>query len=491
MFKIYNDKYCEFITYDKDNNEVLDPFANDFCMYLKKNKGYKPNTIKKYIRGVHRFWMYAFHYPPSINENFANYVADYVAIVKNEGFVVNLDFDDLKVEYFKSDTVKDMGQDLKALEIYFGYLISYSNTYNVNSVPKSLAKSFYIGKDILGVDRRLKESIHSSYGMRVSPLMKEAMGRSKTLISELINTEKRMQKRNTSESAIGEALPLKAYFALLEYFKDKPRERLFCLVCGGLSARRGQALSMTWYDVDEVNKRVYLTDPFSQSRPKGPDGVYLEQKERSVLLEEVFKDSGIDYVNMLRKKEIGFKHPIPLRTLDNRTLTFLLPELEDMFFETYSILRNECNLNFPFVFQTKPSDDTTGILGGSEIAGSISNALKYLSDTHPELDIKENLQPIHSMRHMYGTLMCGFGVVASVDGCGFVQDRHSGEHYEIFDFFRKIAKHRMGIASDKIDCYFNYRDEVKRYTDKYVVDVVKNVAMDIVSKDNKELSWQE
>jgi len=55
--------------------------------------------------------------------------------------------------------------------------------------------------------------------------------------------------------------PMELYDELLE--NAKPRERLLYLLCGACSARIGQALNLTLYDIDYENREVWLINPKS------------------------------------------------------------------------------------------------------------------------------------------------------------------------------------------------------------------------------------
>ena len=166
-----------------------------------------------------------------------------------------------------------------ALESYFDFMI--------NDDSKPLADAhlydrtwFYLGKtDMKALKAQEKHSKGSGYGLKAEGIAREVLAPKLTFFTKYKNIKG--ESDNDPNGGI-DTFPLEHYDKLLEVSDD--RAKLLYLLCGAASARRSQALQLTKYDVDLMNRDVYLTDPTSDRAPLKNGKVFLEQPGRRTLL---------------------------------------------------------------------------------------------------------------------------------------------------------------------------------------------------------------
>jgi integrase len=238
------------------------------------------------------------------------------------------------------------------------------------------------------------------------------------------------------------AFPFKLYDELLEL--AKPRERLIYLLCGACSARANQALNLTFYDIDYSSKNIWLIDPRSNDQ-LGYHGIsrkHFLKDEYNINIEEDKKHN-----------KFGFKYPIPTLFKSRMPLMWLNENYKEIFFNTlaeYDPLPESLRIpRHPFVFVRS----TGKRLSYDEVIKSFKKHLAILAKKYPELKYRLEGLGMHSLRHMFGSVMAtveGKMIQAGLPNIGYVR------------WFTKVA---MGhsLNGNSTDIYFNrpWEDEVK------------------------------
>jgi len=228
------------------------------------------------------------------------------------------------------------------------------------------------------------------------------------------------------------------------------------LLCGAASARVGQALSLTKFDVDMQNKKVYLVDPRTNRVPFDQYGDALfGQKPRKELLAA---DYGIDF-RAGKYKNIQFKYPIPF---SNGPLFWINEDkYKTLFFETLQEYQKSNTYmpemirhpRHPFLFTTQSGKRVHARETLSRLKSSIRKAIRIMNYSK---DIS-NLG-LHSLRHMFGHAMAE--IYARVGD----------------DSLISITKDAMGHSNlDSTMIYFNISSDTKRAT-------IRRLTKDIHSK---------
>ncbi len=232
------------------------------------------------------------------------------------------------------------------------------------------------------------------------------------------------------------AFPFELFMKLLEI--AKPRERLLYLLCGGASARIGQALNFMFYDVDYDKKRVWLCNPTSDYR------CGLINKSRRVWMKEKYN---IDCFKDEPHNQFGFKYPIPYNPKANRPLYWMDTAIQDMFFETlleYNPIKEHLREpKHPFAFVTKNGNR----LYARSVHKSFKKHCKILQNTNKDYDLSG--LGLHSLRHMYGVYMAELYSMAIEGKIDIAPDK-----------IKIYCQHGMGHKSmSSTDIYFNMRFE--------------------------------
>jgi len=400
---------CYFYA-EKDNEEYYDPFISNYSEFLHRNKAH--NTVKKHMTAIHRFWLYSLFFPNDssfswLDFSFRDWLSEYETALK-KGFHIKMNCHEshakTKGNYFSSKPLKNTSQEFAALESYFKYL----NDKDINPLYE-LSKNdelliFSGAKDYKSLDIKAKHSKGSGYGLKATGLARESLAERVTVFSEFKKRKKSYGKKHLEKN---EVFPFALYDELLEIADD--RSRLLYLLCGAASARLGQALSLTKFDIDMHNKRVYLVDPRTDRVPLDSDGAALFGQEPRNKLLAGYK---INF-NVGKYLNVQFKNPIPIIRTAKQDLYFLKDEYREMFFAVYARYRNKIEDDYPMVFQTR-SGNKDNIWLPSNASEKFGSDIEKLKKKYPKYEKRLNLKnKYHSLRHMFGQFIANMAYINS------------------------------------------------------------------------------
>jgi len=447
----------------------MEPTISKYSEFMLGFKNLEFGTAQKYIRAIHRYWVYSLYFPSDNSENFEKHIREYYNILK-KGFVVtktvvNKEFGiRTQREIFKSGKMADPSFEFLALEGYFDFII------NGDSSPLSDADIdnqawFYLGKtDMKALRAREKHSKGSGFGLKARGVAREVLAPKLTIFTKY----KRIKPDKDNDPTGGtDTFPLEHYDKLLEVADD--RAKLLYLLCGAASARRSQALQLTRYDVDLKEKDVYLTDATCNRAPLKNGIVFLGQPGRRTLLWDRHK---IDF-EVGKYKTISSKYPIPTLDCKDRSMFFIMSKYESMFFEVYQRFSKKINPRYPMIFQTQgESDDPIWLT--DHVNRQFNRNVEKVNEKY---GLNINLSnSIHSLRHMFGVFMANMAhyLEATLPKRGDIELPNK-DIKNIVELFRVFTAKRMGhghVAS--VDRYFR-PDEI---VDLYVRDIIaKNIGV--------------
>lgn len=392
----------------------------EWTIWLATIRNCSVSTINMYARTMERFWVWTLYNDVRDDESFAFYLARYrealLSGYKIEENVYDAYLDtDISITIINEQpkTKQTVNKSLAGIKSYMYYIDESALVENKNFI------------DVIYENARSKKGSLGALDIKKSKSYMETFGKRQSIIKPYRVAAK--------SSATVKAFPYKSFNALLEL--AEPRERLLYLLMGACSARIGQAINLTLYDIDYEKEEVWLLDPSS-------DFVDIYGNYRKKWL---FNRYGID-VNKDKEHDdlsLKFKYPIPLK---HEPLHWINDKFRVMFFETLSLYRNNKNYiqenlrdkPHPFFFITK---------SGKRLMprGALNTFKKHIRT----LNKKGNNIPInlgfHSLRHMFGVVMSE--VFAK-----------TGEDSILF-----LTKEAMGHSSlDSTMVYFNLTDETKR-----------------------------
>jgi len=353
--------------------------SKEWSIWLKRVRALSRSTISSFMKSMDRFWIWTLYNHIGLEETFPLYQGRYREALR-EGFeIVRKVIDEQEGEYeipiFNSAPLKKVtiNKELAGINSYFYFideskLIEDHRFINILHERHKNAHSFLAGIDIKKSPLALA---HSGARLKYLPPYKITKSRQRI-----------------------KYFPPELFDHLLSL--AKPRERLLYLLLGGTSARIGQALNLTLYDIDYSKKEVWLLDP------KSDDEDIFGNKRIQWLREEY--DIDPEGENEHNTADLQFKYPIPLYY---EPLYWLSDKYQDMFFETlekYS--KSDAYVSefvrfprHPFFFVTK----TGKRVHSRDAYGRLKATLRklyvyYGADEYPDLlDLG-----LHSLRHMYG-----------------------------------------------------------------------------------------
>ncbi len=405
------------------NDEMIElDNSLNWNIWLKRVRDLADNTISTYMTAMDKFWIWSLYNPVGYEEKFPSYQARYREALRNGYSIVQKvndeDFnEDLEIEIFSSPPLEKItiNKELVGINSYFYFNEEQELLYDhrfINHLYERQrnAKSFLSGIDI-----------------KSSTLALEAFG---TRIQYLPPYKLKTRKKDIKY------FPLELFDTLLEV--SKPRDRLIYLLCGICSARIGQALNLTLYDIDYENQEVWLLDP------KSDDKDIYGNKRRLWLKEEY----GIDMLqsNIHNTPDLQFKYPIPL----TRGPLFWINEekYKTIFFNTLIEYQKSQEYvsemvrfpRHPFFFTTSSGKRVHSRDTLSRLKSNIRKALEKAKYTK---DISH--LGLHSLRHQFGHAMAELYAKTGDDS------------------LIKITQDAMGHASlDSTLVYFNISSETMK-----------------------------
>jgi len=415
---VINNKYA-YAMMVVDNIEIELVDLNRYYNYLKKVKRNKLLTIKNKLDSLYHFWLWSLCNEAEDDEDIQLYFARYLLALES-GFQIrhtthidelNEDIDYIIYES-KPKQSSTIEKEKRAVESFFKYMSTFK------SVDYNLEKNF------LAYRKQAKHNKGSSYGLQMSKYMQEI----------LLDNESILQSHSNPVKGDIKAFPFQLFDELLEV--ANPRERLIYLLCGACSARVGQALNLTFYDLDYASKNVWLIDPLSNDQ-LGVHGI-----RRKYFLKEEYN------INIDTDKEhnkFGFKYPIPTNYKQRAPLFWLNENYKILFFNTlvaYNPVPESLRKpRHPFFFVRSTGKRITK----DEVHKTFKKHLKALQEIHPEFKYKLDGLGIHSLRHMFGSVMATLEAKLIING-----------EAEKTHWIRWFTSNAMGHKnSSSTDVYFN------------------------------------
>lgn len=458
MYKIIN-KSCVFVEFF-DNKIYSDPFINDYYKILLREV--RPSSALKYIRCIHKYWLFNIYFPKLDNEDFQGYLYRYRDEYLTKGFELKTTGDyirDLKPLIIKKyEPVKDPETDMIALENYYSFLLnSKLNTKFELFDNKDI--NLYTGcLSFKKQDLMNKHSKGRGYGLEAKGLMREAFAEKVTIFSKL---KKQRTDQMYTIKQNGDTFPHNAFELLLDKTTNI-RNKLLFLLCGSTSLRIGQALSLTTFDIDPINKLVYSINPNSLRYAVEPSGKPLfNQKPRKILLDNFGINFYRDY------PDIGYKYNIPS---DNRVtpLHFLRPKYRDLFFDLYSQWQKKIDKSFPMVFQTHGPGGTS-LLDRSNATKYLTESMKKVDKEYPQFSLMNLENKFHSLRHMFGTVMANTAYLHQYLRRNKIIETPDGDYKDYILLFKDFTRRKMGHKNiSSTDRYFT----TDRHIDEFILNQI-------------------
>jgi len=408
----------------------------EWSVWLKNVRDVADNTRRTFMKSMERFWIWSLYNPVTFDEKFPSYQARYREALR-DGFKIIETIkdeelgDELEVEISSCSPLQKItiNKEIAGINSYFYFTEEHDLLYDHRFINHLYEK------------QRSAKSFLSSIQIKKSSLALEAFGQKIKYLPPY-----KIPKNNQKEKWF----PMELFDTLLEV--SKPRERLIFLLCGASSARIGQALNLTLYDIDYENNEVYLLDPKSDNKD-----VY--GNKRRVWLKDEYGIDMLQEGHQHNTSDLQFKYPIPF---SNEPLYWINEDkYKTLFFETLQEYQKSDTYmpemirypRHPFLFTTKSGKRVHARETLSRLKSSMRKVVQ-------NMDYKKDISDLglHSLRHMFGHAMAE--IYARVGD----------------DSLISITKDAMGHANlDSTMIYFNISSDTKRAT-------IKRLTRDIHSK---------
>jgi len=430
-----------------DNSIVTLSDSEEWSVWLKEVRDLSDNTIRTFMKSMSKFWEWSLYNPIGLKEAFPSFQARYRKSLR-EGFEIKVktnseEFDDeIEIVVLKSKALKKVtiNKEVAGINSYFYFteeseLIDDHRFINQLHERHKAARSFLAGIQI-----------------KKSKLALE-VGGAKLKYLPPYKTPKNRQKIKY--------FPLELFDELLEI--SKPREKLLYLLCGACSARIGQALNLTLYDIDYEKQEIWLLNP------KNDDEDIYSNQRRVWLKDEYNIDINGDCEH--NSPDLQFKYPIPIY---HEPIFWLSDKYKDLFFHTLKAYMKSAEYvsefarypRHPFFFVTK----TGKRVHARDALSRLKTAMKKLYATYPRDEYRLLFDlGFHSLRHMFGHARA---------------ELYAGSGNESLIY---ITMNEMGHSSmESTLVYFNLSREsmkslIKKYTDKKHKDSLESKGQHCVS----------
>lgn len=354
--------------------------SKEWSFWMRTMQNHASNTVIKYMSSLERFWIWSLYNPVKENEKLPFYQARYrEALKKGFEIVEKLSIYDREYEtviYSSKPLSKaTINNQFAGIKSYFKFIEEDSLMTNQSKINKQYEK------------RKSENSFLSSIQAHQAKVTYELTAKKEEFLRSY-----RLTKRSSKNK---KDFPFKYFDLLLE--AAKPRERMIYLLCGACSARIGQTLNLTIYDLDYEKKDVWLFDPQG-------DDIDLNGNVRSQWLLEEY---GIDTIKDKphSSNDLQFKYPIPneyepLTWLDEKYIDVFFKALLDYTKSKYYVPESARTNRHPFMFVTQ----TGNRLRSSELNRRMKTTARKIMEKH---NIEEDLTvySLHSLRHMFGHYM--------------------------------------------------------------------------------------
>ncbi|WP_294966263.1 tyrosine-type recombinase/integrase [Sulfurimonas sp.] len=352
----------------------------EWTLWLATIRNCSPSTIKSYARMMDEFWVWTLYNDVKENETFAFYLARFREALLSGYKIKETVYDD----YLKMDVIITViNKKAKSKQTINNALIGISSyMYYIDESDLVENKNFI---DTLYEHKKSKKGPLGALDIKMSKSYLETFGKKQGIIKPY--------RVPIKSSKTIKAFPYKSFKALLEI--AEPREKLLYLLMGACSARIGQAINLTLYDIDYEKEDIWLLDPTLDYQD-----IYGNYRKQWLL-----NRYGID---IQRDKEhndltIQFKYPIPLK---HEPLYWINDSFKRIFFESISKYTN--NKNYikenlrdkvhPFFFVS----NTGRRLKPRGIFTKFKKHIEILNEQGHHIPTNIGL---HSLRHMFGVAM--------------------------------------------------------------------------------------
>lgn len=350
-----------------------------YYRYLRLVRRNRASTIESRLNAVYHFWLWTLCNASETDEDLQLYFARYLVALE-DGFIVEniTDVEEFneqhEYEIYRSKPKKPstIEKEKRAVESFF----KYAGTLD--------AKKLGLEKNFLSYAHQAKLGKGAGYGLRMSKYLQEIFLDDVSILPA------------NNSFAVGDirAFPYVLFGDLLEI--AEAREKLLYLLYGACSARLTQALNLTLYDIDYENMNVWLIDPRSN------DQLGFDGRGRKTFLWEEY---GIDAAKQKAHKRYGFKAPIPTNFKERMPLLWLHNGYKTLFFETLTDYNpppeSTRKPKHPFFFVTKSGKR----LSPSFVNDRFRRHLEELKKKYPKFANRLDGLGIHSLRHMFGSVM--------------------------------------------------------------------------------------
>ncbi len=364
------------------NNDLLTlSDSGEWSVWMDEVRDMRKNTIMSFMKGMERFWLWSLYNPIGVEQTFPSYQGQYRKALRN-GFKVTYKTHTQEPD----DTVEIILHSCKPLaKVTINKEFAGINSYFYFTEESKLIEDHrFINQ--LYERQRASRSFLSSVEVKSSSVSVALHGKKVKYMPPYKVSRNRQKVKY---------FPMELFDELLSL--AKPRERLIYLLSGACSARIGQVLNMTLYDIDYDKKEVWLLDPKSDYHD-------IYGNMRKVWLGEEYSiDSEGD--NEHNTADLQFKYPIPLC---HEELTWLNDKYKDLFFATLrEYTESETYVSesiryprHPFLFTTKSGRR----VHARDTLSRLKILLRKLSLKHEGYEWINDLG-LHSLRHFFGHSM--------------------------------------------------------------------------------------
>ncbi|MCG3683870.1 tyrosine-type recombinase/integrase [Aliarcobacter butzleri] len=360
------------------NEEMIELYkGKEWSHWMQNLQNLSSNTVKSFMKSMERFWIWSLYHNTHDNEALPYYLARYREDLKS-GFEIKEEVkiankEILLTKYISRPMIKNtINKEFAGIKSYFFYIEDNDLMQDSSSINKAYEK------------RKAQYSFLSSINMKKADINYKLTAKKREFLKPY--------KTRVRSSKNIKNFPNELFDILLDI--ANPRQKLLYLLCGACSARIGQALNLTIYDLDYEEKEVWLLDP------KGDDKDIYGNKRKQWLKEEYSIDAS--YTLPHNAPDLQFKYPIPY---EYEPLFWINPKYTEIFFSTLVEYVNSNRYlpeasripRHPFLFVTKSGNR----LRTREVNNRLKKDLKKLKKM---MNISSDIEKfsLHSLRHLFG-----------------------------------------------------------------------------------------
>ncbi len=355
--------------------------SGEWSVWMEETRVMSKNTIFAFMKAMERFWVWSLYNPIGIKQSFPAYQAKYRKSLRKGFEIIHKEYSqelehtvEINIHKCKPLAKVTINKEFAGINSYF-YFMEESELIEDHRFINQLHER-----------HRAARSFLSSVEVKSSSVVVALHGKKLKYMPPYKVTRNRQKVKY---------FPLELFDELL--YLAKPRERLIYLLCGACSARIGQALNITLYDIDYDKKEVWLLDPKSDY----PD-IYGNKRKEWLASEYGIDSEGENEHNTA---DLQFKYPIPLY---HEELTWLNDKYKDLFFGTLKeytksktyVSESVRYPRHPFLLTTKSGKRAHA----RDTLSRFKTLLRKLSLAHDGYEWINDLG-LHSLRHSFGHSM--------------------------------------------------------------------------------------